>query len=153
MTFTLDTTAPAAPSTPALSTASDTGRSTTDGITRDTTITMTGSNESLAIVTLYSNATVVGTRTTTGTTYSITSTALANGTFAITATSTDVAGNISVASGIKTVTIDTVAPAAPPAPTLTIASDTGISSCDRITKLTVLTLHGHCRSRCLNPPP
>ncbi len=142
MTFTLDTSAPIAPSTPSLSATSDTGRSTTDGITNDTTITVTGANESLAIVTLYANATVVGTLTTTGTTYSITSTALANGTFSITATSTDVAGNVSIASGAKVVVIDTVAPAAPPAPTLTVASDTGVSSTDRITKLTVLTFTG-----------
>ncbi len=142
LTFTLDTTAPAAPSTPALAASSDTGRSTADGITRITAPVFTGTNESIAFVTLYAGATVVGTQTTTAATYSITSSTLANGTFSITATSTDVAGNVSVFSGVKVVVIDTVAPATPPAPTLTAASDTGVSQTDRITKATTLTFTG-----------
>lgn len=131
---TIDTVAPAAPSAPALTTASDTGSSTTDRITKTTIPIVTGTNETLAIVTLYDGATQKGTRTTTTATYSITSSTLANGPHTLTATATDVAGNLGIASGGTTVTIDTVAPAAPSTPVMTAATDTGISTTDGITK-------------------
>jgi Bacterial Ig-like domain len=140
--FTLDTIAPAAPSAPILAAASDSGTSTTDGITNKTTPTVTGSNESAAIVTLFDAATSVGTVTTTATTYSIVSSLLAEGTHLLSATSTDIAGNTGVASGSTTVVIDTVLPAAPSAPILIAASDTGVSSTDNITKATVFTMTG-----------
>ncbi len=142
LTFTLDTTAPAAPTIPLLAAASDTGLSSSDRITNDTTITVSGNNEKKAIVTLYDGVTVVGTRTTTASSYSITSSALADGVHAIKATSTDIAGNVSVASGVLSVTIDTSAPVVPSAPTLIAASDTGVSATDRITKVTTPTLTG-----------
>lgn len=142
VTFTIDLTPPAAPSTPTLSSSSDTGSSPTDNITSVTTPTVTGSNESKAIVLLYDGAVQVGSRTSNNKAYSITSSALANGVHSLTATSTDVAGNVSVASAARVVTIDTVAPVAPSAPLLVTASDTGISSTDGITKLQVLTVSG-----------
>ncbi len=117
-TVTIDTTAPAAPTTPVLTAASDTGSSSSDRITNDTTPTFTGSNESLAIVTLWENGLQLGTTTTTGTTYSVTSDAGSDGDQTVTTRATDVAGNLGPASGSTTVTIDTVPPTAPSAPVL-----------------------------------
>ena len=52
-TYTLDHTAPAAPSVPALSAGSDSGASSSDAITSDTTPTLTGTAEANATVKLY----------------------------------------------------------------------------------------------------
>ncbi len=139
---TVDTVLPVAPTAPVLSAASDTGISNSDGITKTTTLPVTGTNEPQAIVILYDGTTSVGSRLTTNGSYSLTSSALANGTHQLKTTATDVAGNEGPASGVKTVLIDTVAPVAPSTPVLTAASDTGISSSDRITKTTALVLTG-----------
>ncbi|MFL4472999.1 beta strand repeat-containing protein [Paeniglutamicibacter sp. MACA_103] len=141
-TVTIDTVAPAAPPAPTLSAASDTGKSSSDRITKATAPVITGTNESKAIVVLYDGATVIGTKTTTGTTFSITSPTLASGAHTLTATATDIAGNTGNGSAATTITIDTTAPAAPAAPALTAASDTGISAIDRITKVTTPSLSG-----------
>ena len=50
---------------------------------------------------------------------------LADGTYSVTATATDAAGNTSAASAAFALTIDTTAPAAPPAPSLLAADDSG----------------------------
>ena len=105
-----DTTAPAAPSTPLLSAASDTGASSSDGITKTTTPIFTGTAEIGSTVKLLDGATQVGSVVVATTTYSITSSALTNGTHTITATATDGALNVSPASGSTSVTIDTVLP-------------------------------------------
>ena len=141
-TVTIDTTAPAAPTTPVLTAASDTGSSSSDRITNDTTPTFTGSNESLAIVTLWQNGLQLGTTTTIGTTHSVTSDAMSDGDHVVTTTATDVAGNLGPASGSTTVTIDTVPPTAPSAPVVTADSDSGISSTDGITNDTTPTVTG-----------
>ena len=141
-TVTIDILAPAAPSAPVLAAASDTGSSSSDGITSDTTPTFTGTNESLAIVSLRENAAEVGTTTTTNATYTVTSSTMSNGDHTVTTTATDVAGNLGPASAGTTITIDTVAPTAPSAPVLTAASDSGVSSSDRITNDTTPTLTG-----------
>jgi uncharacterized repeat protein (TIGR02543 family) len=99
----IDTTAPAAPSAPDLEAASDTGSSSTDNITDDTTPTfdITGL-ESGATVTLSSSVggilgtVVVGIGHNSCTITALT--ALAQGAHVITATQTDTAGNISAAS-------------------------------------------------------
>ena len=52
-TITIDTTAPVAPSTPALAAASDTGSSSTDGITKTTTPSFSGTAEVGATVGLF----------------------------------------------------------------------------------------------------
>jgi len=62
--------------------------------------------------------------------WSITSTKLADGPHTITATATDAAGNVSVASGGTPVQIDTAAPAAP---VIKLTHDTGTSSSDDLT--------------------
>ena len=58
---TVDTVAPAAPSTPDLAAASDSGSSDTDNYTSDTTPTLTGGAEAGATVTIKDGATVLGT--------------------------------------------------------------------------------------------
>ncbi len=109
----IDTVAPLAPSTPHLIAASDTGKSSTDDITKINTPTFTGTAEAGSTVTLFDGTTVVGTGVATAGTWSITAAKLADGTHSITDNATDVAGNVSAASGKLSVTIDTVAPSAP----------------------------------------
>ncbi|HEX7763966.1 MAG TPA: DUF4347 domain-containing protein, partial [Cellvibrio sp.] len=143
LSITLDTLAPDAPSTPVLSVLSDSGVAG-DNITNNTTPVFTGTAEAGSTVTLYDTdgTTVLGTTTATGGTWSITSSALGEGSHSITAKATDPAGNESNASVARVVTIDTTAHAKPTAPVLAAASDTGDSNTDRITNLTTLTLQG-----------
>jgi hypothetical protein len=110
--YTLDTTAPAAPSAPDMTSGTDTGASSSDNITRNTTPVFTGTAESGATVTLYDSdgTTVLGTTTATGGVWSITASALAAGSHSLTAKATDAAGNTSTASSPLVVTIDTTAP-------------------------------------------
>ncbi len=141
VTVVIDTTAPAAPGTPDLDAASDTGASNSDNITGDTTPTFSGTAENGATVTLYEGATVLGTATATGGAWSITTPALGEGSHAITATVRDAAGNVSAASSAVTVQIDTSAP------TTTVASaafsaDTGGSTSDFITNTAAQTISG-----------
>ncbi|MBX3653121.1 MAG: Ig-like domain repeat protein [Ramlibacter sp.] len=142
--YVLDATAPAAPSTPDLATASDSGSSSTDNITNVTTPTITGTAEAGALVTLYDTdgTTVLGTATATGGNWSIVTTALGQGAHTLTAKATDAAGNTSVASSGLGITIDTTAPAAPSTPDLATASDSGSSNTDNITNVTTPTITG-----------
>ncbi|MGV0990533.1 beta strand repeat-containing protein, partial [Limnohabitans sp.] len=112
-TYTLDHTAPAAPSTPDMTSATDTGTSSTDNITSNTTPVFTGTAESGSTVTLYDTdgTTVLGTATATGGTWSITSSALSAGNHTLSVKATDAAGNISSASSGLSVNVDTSAPA------------------------------------------
>src|SRR5439155_1428427 len=130
----IDTTAPAAPSTPDLATASDSGASSSDNVTSDSTPSFGGSAEPNSTVDLYAGATLVGSGSADGSgNWSITSSLLADGSYSLTAKATDLAGNTGPASGSLSVTIDTAAPAAPSTPDLTTASDSGASSSDDIT--------------------
>ncbi|WP_293406682.1 Ig-like domain-containing protein [Phenylobacterium sp.] len=112
LNVTIDTSAPAAPSAPDMTSGSDAGASSTDNITNDTTPTFTGTAESGSTVTLYDTdgTTVLGSAVATGGNWSITSVALSQGTHTITAKTTDAAGNVSAASSGLAVTIDTAAP-------------------------------------------
>ena len=116
LTFTLDTTAPAAPG---VALTSDTGSSSTDGITMDGSLTLSGV-EAGALVEYSIDA---------GTTWTLSFTAV-EGSNTVEVRQTDVAGNPSPASAPFTFTLDTTAPAAPNA---ALANDTGISSTDLIT--------------------
>jgi len=105
-TFTVDTTSPAAPVVlmPA------------DGsVTNDNTPTYSGTAEGGSTVTIFVNGASVGTTTATaGGNWSFTpATVLADGTYTVRATATDLAGNTSPNSNTNTFTVDTVAPAAP----------------------------------------
>jgi hypothetical protein len=113
----IDTTAPSAPGTPDMTAGTDSGTSSTDDITSDTTPDFTISCESGATVTLYDNLTSVGTGACASSTVTITSSALSEATHAtMNAKQTDVAGNVSVASSNLSVTID------PSLPTITSVS-------------------------------
>jgi hypothetical protein len=143
-THTVDRVAPAAPSTPDMASGSDSGSSTTDDITNDTTPTFSGTAEAGSVVTLYDSdgTTVLGTDTATGGTWSITSSALSGGSHSLTAKATDAAGNVSPASAALSVTIDVTAPVAPATPVLDSASDTGSSNSDNLTNASSLTFTG-----------
>ncbi|MBP7645224.1 MAG: DUF4347 domain-containing protein [Comamonas sp.] len=106
--YVLDTGTPAAPPTPTL--VSETGVSSNDGVTYDNTPTLNGTAEAGSTVTIYDGATKLGTTIASGGTWSYTTGVLTQGSHSITVTATDVAGNVSAASGDKTVTIDTAAP-------------------------------------------
>ena len=137
-----DTTPPSAPSAPALTAASDSGSSSSDAITNDTTPTFIGTAEAGSTVTLYDGMTSVGSAVATGGSYTVTASTRPAGTHSFTTRATDAALNTSVASAATSVVIDTTAPAIPPAPVLAAASDSGVSSTDRVTNDTTPTFTG-----------
>ncbi len=95
-----------------LAQASDTGISRTDGNTNASRPTLTGSAEAGSTVTLYSGTTALGSGLagSDGVFNIQLTSALADGTYSITARASDAAGNSSAASTGKSVVIDTVAP-------------------------------------------
>ena len=148
LSITTDTTNPAAPSAPDLIAASDTGTSTTDNITSDTTPTFNLTCEANATVNLYNGVTLVATGTCTGgNTVSLTaSPALSDGTYNLFSNQTDPAGNTGINSAPLLVTIiDTVAPTNPVgAPDLQSGSDSGTSTTDNITSTVLPTFDVTC---------
>ena len=145
---TIDTTAPGQPSAPTLVTASDSG-TLGDGITNDTTPTVTGTAEAGSTVTLYDTdgTTVLGTGVTSvGGSYSITSSALTAGSHTLSLKATDAAGNTSVVSSGFVATIDTTAPGQPSAPVLASASDGGTPG-DGLTNVASPTVTGTAEAR------
>ena len=128
VTYTVDTTPPA---TPTLTLASDTGSSASDGLTSNATINVSG---------LETGATwqyqVDGSGSwATGTDSSFTASSGAHSYFV---RQTDAAGNTSDASTVVTYTFDTTAPA----PSLTLASDTGSSASDGLTSNATINVGG-----------
>ncbi|WP_413495931.1 Ig-like domain-containing protein [Shewanella baltica] len=121
--YAIDSEIPAAPSTPDLDAGSDTGASNTDNVTNDATPTFTGTAEANSTVTVISSVDgTLGTTTADGSgNWTYTSGVLSEGVHNITATVTDAAGNISVASSALTMTIDTAVTLA----TVTTNSDVG----------------------------
>ena len=103
-------TTPPAPVTPQLLASSDTGISSSDGITRDTTPTFKVAAPANAIVTLYANGVQVGQATANNGPVFIATTTLAAGTYQITATAEDVAGNVSAPAAPVTLVISTTPP-------------------------------------------
>jgi hypothetical protein len=142
LSVTIDNTAPPVPSAPDLVSASDSGLSSTDDVTKVTALTFTGTAEVGSTVTIFSDGVAVGSGVATGGSYSIVTSTLSVGVHSITATATDAAGNTSVVSSALAVTIDTMAPAAPSVPDLAAASDSGSSSTDNITGITSPTFTG-----------
>ena len=111
---TIDTKAPDAPALPTLDSASDTGMSSIDGITKTAIPVIKGVAEAGSKVELFDGTKSVGTATAgVDGKYSITASTLADGVHKFTVKATDVAGNTSVASAIASVTTDTVGPAVP----------------------------------------
>lgn len=139
--YVLDAAAPAAPSTPDLAAASDSGGSSSDDITGDTTPSFTGTAESGATVTLYDGATVIGSAVAIGGNWSITSSALGQGSHSITARAFDAAGNQGAASSALTVQVETGAPATTIA-SVNLSADTGASGADFVTRTAAQTISG-----------
>ena len=127
-TLTIDATAPAAPSSPTLFAADDSGV-LGDGITNVKQPRLTGTATAGSTVQILNASNVViATGTADSTTGAFTlkpSSNLADGVYALHSTATDVAGNTSASSGTFTLTIDATAPAAPTTPVLLAADDSG----------------------------
>ncbi|MEZ6113299.1 MAG: Ig-like domain-containing protein [Pirellulaceae bacterium] len=108
-TVVLDRAAPAAPSVTGIS--DDTGSSGSDGVTNDTSLTISGTAEAGSTVEVFRGATSLGTTTANGGNWSLADSAtLAQGTHVYSAKATDVAGNTSAASANFTATIDVTKP-------------------------------------------
>jgi VCBS repeat-containing protein len=110
----------AAPVAPTITTVADdagtaVGNITSGQTTDDATPKLTGTAEANATVNIYDNGTLIGTAPADGTgAWTFTpGNALGNGSHIFTATSTDVAGNVSPATGPFTIVVDTQAPTSP----------------------------------------
>ena len=141
----IDTAAPAAP-TIALAAASDTGWSSSDRITSDTTPTIGGAAEAGATVTVRTgpglDAPVVATGQAAGGAWSATAT-LVDGTYELAARAVDIAGNASATTTLA-VTIDTIPPTAP---TIDLHPDSDTSrSDDDVTRDTTPTFTGNAEA-------
>ncbi len=142
-----------APATPDLATASDTGISTTDNKTNDTTPTFTGTGltagykvqvfKDLNDDGILDSGELLGSATVAaGGTWSVTpATAMTAGTYNIKANVVDKAGNVSEASEALSLTLDTIA-AAPTTLDLVAGSDSGTNTTDNITNDTTPTITG-----------
>ncbi len=140
----IDTAAPAAPTGLGLDTATDSGAKG-DGITNVSQAKIDGTAEAGSTVTLYDTdrTTVLGTGTANATTgaFSITTSALSDGTHSISAKATDAAGNTGAASTAYAVRVDTAAPAAPTGLSLDATTDSGTLG-DGITNVTQVKIDG-----------
>ena len=136
LSLTIDTSA-SAPSAPDLDVSDDTGSSNSDNLTNLTTgLTFTGTSENNATIQLYDGATLLGSTTADGSGNWTVDLSLSAGAYTIHAVQTDLAGNISSASGNLSLTIDGSVPSAPSDPDLDAADDSGSSNSDNITSNT-----------------
>ncbi|MAL97070.1 MAG: hypothetical protein CL583_01345 [Alteromonadaceae bacterium] len=140
ITVVVDVTAPSAPTIAGIS--PDSGTDSSDGLTSAASLALQGSGTAGEVITVYVGGTEAGTAV-------VASNGLwaladlggpfADGTYAITATATDLAGNTSAASGSFSMTVDTVAPAVPSG--LAFAPDSGVTG-DSITNTGELQFSG-----------
>ncbi|MFS2020812.1 Ig-like domain-containing protein, partial [Massilia sp. CT11-108] len=138
-----DTLVPGAPPAPMLSAASDAGSSATDTVTNVAAPTLEGMADPHAVILVYEgDAHVVGATIADGTgAWSVRIDALVDGDHILRAVQSDAIGNVSPFGAPLVITVDTHAPAAPAAPLLAAASDSGTAG-DRITKVTTPTFSG-----------
>ncbi|GEM_PF-4002588 len=142
----IDATAPVAP-TIKVAAGSDTGISSSDGITSQSLPSFTGTAERITNIQLYAadGVTVLGSAVSSNSTSStwsiLPSTPLPEGTQTLTAKSTDTAGNVS-AAGTITITVDRTPPAAPAGIALAAGEDTGVSATDGLTSVTTPIVTG-----------
>ncbi len=128
--------APDAPGMPDLIAADDTGSSNSDNITNQTSgLTISGSAEPNATVTLVNGATQIATTTANGSGLWQVDVNLTEGVYNLAARATNAAGFNSADSPILALTVDTTAPNVPSVPDLAAASDTGTNT-DNLTNLT-----------------
>ncbi len=135
LSIVIDATAPATPTGVDLLTASDTGGSSSDNITGDNTPTLSasgGSNGDVMTMSATNGATTVTCTYVIGVATSCTLGTLSDGTWSVSATLTDSAGNVSAASSALSVVVDTTGPGSL-SPDLVTASDTGSSNSDNVT--------------------
>lgn len=121
----VDTTPPPAPTIGTImdNAGSVTGPITSGTPTDETLPAMTGTAPPNTIITVYDGTTLLGTAVVTGGTWSFTpTTPLTNGTHSITVVATDSAGN-AIASPPFSLVVDTVAPATPDSPDVTVNPD------------------------------
>ena len=143
LTVLIDTGPPTAPSTPDLEPGDDTGILNSDNntsVNANLHFDVSGV-ENRAKLELLRNGVVVATIADVGTPVGGAVTILdpgplADGTYTYAVRQTDLAGNVGPLSAVLSVTVDTTAPAAPAAPDLRAADDTGLSSSDDVTATT-----------------
>ncbi|MGY0572776.1 Ig-like domain-containing protein [Bradyrhizobium sp. RDM12] len=144
LAVTEDSTAPVPPTGLTLDATTDSG-TIGDRITNVAQVKINGTAEHGSTVTLYdtNGTTVLGTGTADPTTgaFSITTSALAQGTHNITAKATDAAGNTGAASAVLAVTEDTTAPVPPTGLSLDATTDSGTIG-DRITSFAHVKIDG-----------
>ncbi len=125
------------PPAPTLATASDTGPSNTDHVTKITTPTIQGTALPDAEVWILANGTLVGRGAANSSgNYSITTSKLADGTYTIQAVQFDASGLPSGASAAMSppLVVASATPATPSVPALLPADDTGFSNSDHFTR-------------------
>jgi len=134
LVITIDATAPAAPTGLDLAAFDDTGSSNFDNITNKTSLIISGSGAPAnAPIVIYRADTVsLATPTASGSGTFTGNISLSAGVHSITAKTSDVAGNQSVASAALTITVDTTA-TAPTGLDLAAADDDGFSNTDNFT--------------------
>jgi hypothetical protein len=116
-----------------LGSASDTGASDTDNVTSATTLSLAGRSDAGTTVKVYDGTTLLGSTVASGAgAWSLATGVLTTGAHGLTATAADAAGNVSAASSVLVVTVDTNAPLSPTID-LDAASDTGTSDTDNVT--------------------
>ncbi|HEY9629647.1 MAG TPA: Ig-like domain-containing protein [Coleofasciculaceae cyanobacterium] len=140
LNFVVDTIS--APPQPDLTTATDSGQSNTDNLTRIAQPSFTGTTETGSLIEVFINGVSQGNAVVSGTTWNFTpAVALAEGNYDIKVKATDIAGNVSAFSPALNFAIDTTPPATP-ATIPDLLSDTGISTIDNLTKTTTPTFEG-----------
>ena len=111
LSIVIDTTNPSGTGTPDMTAGTDSGSSSTDDITSDTTPDFTVSCTSGTTVKIYDDVSLIGTGACSGGTVTITASTLSEGTHAsINAKETDAAGNSGSASSNLSIVIDATAP-------------------------------------------
>jgi large repetitive protein len=137
--LTIDATAPTAP---AITSISDNTGLPNDTTTGDNTLTIRGTAVANSVIQVLLNGTAIGTTTADGSgnwSFDNTASPLADDTYSFTATASDIAGNVSLASAPFTVTVDT---ANPLTPAITgISTDSGTVG-DRLTNDNTLIISG-----------
>jgi hypothetical protein len=149
LTVSVDTIAPNKGGAPVLAAASDTGASDHDGLTADTTPTLSGvAAEAGGKIELYLNGSATALTSVdvgVGGAWSLTipeGLALGDGTYNLTVKQVDAAGNRGIASDALAITVDKSAPAALAKPVLATASDSGIFNNDGVTNVKTPTITG-----------
>ena len=144
----IDTSPPGPPSVPDLAAGSDSGRSSNDNVTKFTSPQFLGACAEGDRISLTSSSGGVLSPAfvfCSAGSYDISvNNILSEVVHSIYAQATDAAGNSSGASGGISVTVDTVAPAAPGIPDLAASSDTGSSDSDNVTSDTTPQFTGSC---------